>query len=168
MEEKQYRVIIEDNTENRADVPVSGSDDMTRPVRPGATPTVSKATKAVDKGAVAAGLVAVGQIRPYVDMAINFGVSQISLTTGSAEAQQRAAAITSAASSATTLGIAALAGGVPGLATAAGMIAVQKAIAFAQHQFTVNAQKAVEAENINLRTSRLGAATNRSRQGGVV
>lgn len=164
MEEKQYRVIIEDNTENRADVPVSGSDDMTRPVRPGATPTVSKATKAVDKGAVAAGLVAVCQIRPYVDTAINFCVSQISLTTGSEEAQQRAQAVNGMVSSATSLGIAAIAGGIPGLAAAAGMMA----IAFAQHNYTVNVKKAIEAENINLRTSRLGAATNRSRQGGVV
>lgn len=168
MEEKQYRVIIEDNTESRADIPVSGSDDLTKPVRPGSVPTVQKSAKAVDKGAVAAGLVAVASIRPYVDMAVNFGISQISLVTGSAEAQQRAEAIKSEVSSATTLGYAALFGGVPGLATAAGMIAVQKAIAFAQHQFTVNAQKAIEAENIGLRTSRLGAATNRSRQGGVV
>lgn len=164
MEEKQYRVIIEDNTENRADVPVSGSDDLTRPVRPGAAPTVSKAAKAVDKGAVAAGLVAVDQLRPYVETAINFGVSQISLTTGSAEAQQRAAAITSAVSSAKTLGFAAIAGGIPGLAASA----VMMAIAFAQHNYTLNAQKAIEAENINLRTSRLGAATNRSRGGAVV
>lgn len=164
MEEKQYRVIIEDNTENRADVPVSGSDDLTRPVRPGEAPTVSKATKAVDKGAVAAGLVAVCQIRPYVDTAINFCVSQISLTTGSEEAQQRAQAVNGMVSSATSLGIAAIAGGIPGLAAAAGMMA----IAFAQHNYTVNVKKAIEAENINLRTSRLGAATNRSRQGGVV
>ena len=168
MEEKQYRVIIEDNTESRSDIPVSGSDDLTRPVRPGAAPTVSKATKAVDKGAVAAGLVAVCQIRPYVDTAINFGVSQISLTTGSEEAQQRAEAIKSAVSSATTLGFAAIVGGVPGFVAAAGMIAIDKAFAFAQNQFTINTKKSIEIENINLRTSRLGAATNRSRQGGVV
>ena len=168
MEEKQYRVIIEDNTESRADIPVSGSDDLTKPVRPGSVPTVQKSAKAVDKGAVAAGLVAVASIRPYVDMAVNFGISQISLVTGSAEAQQRAEAIKSAVSSATTLGYAALFGGVPGLATAAGMIAIDKAFAFAQHQFTINTKKSIEIENINLRTSRLGAATNRSRQGGVV
>ena len=164
MEEKQYRVIIEDNTESRSDIPVSGSDDLTKPVRPGSVPTVQKSAKAVDKGAVAAGLVAVASIRPYVDMAVNFGISQISLVTGSEEAQQRAQAVNGMVSSATSLGIAAIAGGIPGLAAAAGMMA----IAFAQHNYTVNVKKAIEAENINLRTSRLGAATNRSRQGGVV
>ena len=164
MEEKQYRVIIEDNTESRSDIPVSGSDDLTNPVRPGSVPTVQKSAKAVDKGAVAAGLVAVASIRPYVDMAVNFGISQISLVTGSEEAQQRAQAVNGMVSSATSLGIAAIAGGIPGLAAAAGMMA----IAFSQHNYTVNVKKAIEAENINLRTSRLGAATNRSRGGAVV
>ena len=48
----------------------------------------AKAERKAERGAFVAGVVAVQQIKPYVDQVIGFKVSQIEATTGSAELQQ--------------------------------------------------------------------------------
>lgn len=127
----------------------------------------SKAENKADKGAVVAGLVAVQQVMPYVNSAVNFGVSQIQMTTGSAELQQRAQLVSGMASTAISIGLGAAVGGVPGAAISAALAALQSSITFAQNSIVLNQQKVLEGENLRLKSSRVGMTVNRSRSGGA-
>lgn len=126
-----------------------------------------KAEQQKDRGVAAAGLVAVQQIMPYVNTAVNFGVSQIQMTTGSAELQQRAQIVTGMASTAISIGLGAAVGGVPGAAISAALAALQSSITFAQNSIILNQQKVLEGENLRLKSSRVGMTVNRSRSGGA-
>lgn len=127
----------------------------------------SKAEKSNDKGMVAAGLVAVQQVMPYVNSAVNFGVSQIQMTTGSAELQQRMQIVSGMASAGISIGLGAAIGGVPGAAISAALSALQSSISFVQNSIMVGQQRQLEAENLALKKSRLGMTVNRSRTGGI-
>lgn len=126
-----------------------------------------KAEAKADKGMMAAGLVAVQQAMPYVNTAINFGVSQIQMRTGSAELQQRAQIVSGLASTAISIGLGAAIGGVKGAAISAALQVVQGSISFVQNSITISQQKAFESENLRLKSSRVGMTVNRSRTGGV-
>lgn len=152
------------------------TDGDNLPVSTQDSPKGTKAAKAVsqeeaarkkEKGELAAGLVAVHQVKPYIDQAINFGVSQIQATTGSAELQQRAQIVSGAISSGTSILLGAAVGGVPGAAVTAALSALQSSISFVQNSITIENNRRIEYENISLRKSRLGHSVNRSRTGGV-
>lgn len=158
-------IIIRNETDGD-NIPVSTKD----------SPKGTKAAKAVsqeeaarkkERGELVAGLVAVQQVKPYVDQAINFGVSQIQATTGSAELQQRAQIVIGAVSSGTSIILGAAVGGVTGAAATAALSVLQSSISFVQNSITIENNRRIERENINLRKSRLGQSVNRSRTGGV-
>lgn len=158
-------VIITDTTKNSR-TPVStttapqGSEDTQ-----GVSQT--KAEKNADKGMMAAGLVAVQHVMPYVNTAINFGVSQIQMQTGSAELQRKAQVVTSAVSFTSNVTMSALVGGLPGAAVSVALQAVQGMINMNQRSIEIQNQKTLENENISYKRSRMGITVNRSRTGGT-
>lgn len=158
-------VIITDTTQGDR-VPVSTQAEP-QGTTAGQGVSQSKAENKADKGAVVAGLVAVQQVMPYVNSAVNFGVSQIQMTTGSAELQQRVQIVTGMASSAISIGLGAAVGGVPGAAISAALAALQSSITFMQNSIVLNQQKVLEGENLRLKSSRVGMTVNRSRSGGA-
>jgi hypothetical protein len=133
----------------------------------GQAATQDKAEKKGEKGAAVAGLVAIQQIMPYVNSAVNFSVSQIQMQTGSAELQQRAQLVTGMTSTAISIGLGAAVGGVPGAAVSAALAALQGAISYVQNSMIIAQQKRLEDENLQLKRSRIGMTVNRSRTGGV-
>lgn len=159
------RVVITNATdENR--IPVATTAEP-QGATAGAGVSKVKAEQQKDRGVAAAGLVAVQQVMPYVNSAVNFGVSQIQMTTGSAELQQRAQIVTGMASTAISIGLGASVGGVPGAAISAALAALQSSITFAQNSIILNQQKVLEGENLRLKSSRVGMTVNRSRSGGA-
>lgn len=158
-------VIITDTTQGDR-VPVSTQAEP-QGTTAGHGVSQSKAERQSDKGVVAAGLVAVQQVMPYVNSAVNFGVSQIQMTTGSAELQQRVQLVSGMASTAISIGLGAAVGGVPGAAISAALAALQSSITFAQNSIILNQQKVLEGENLRLKSSRVGMTVNRSRSGGA-
>lgn len=133
----------------------------------GQAATQDKAEKKGEKGETVAGLVAIKQVMPYVNSAVNFSVSQIQMQTGSAELQQRAQIVSGMASTAISIGLGAAVGGVPGAAVSAALAALQGAISYVQNSMIIAQQKRLEDENLQLKRSRIGMTVNRSRTGGV-
>lgn len=159
------RVVITNATDDDR-IPVSTTTEP-QGSTVGAGMSQTKAATKMDKGVNVAGLVAVQQVMPYVNNAVNFSVSQIQVTTGSAELQQRAQIVSGAVASVVSIGLGAAVGGVPGAAISAAMTALQSAITAAQRSFEINVQKKLEEENLNLKKSRIGMTVNRSRSGGT-
>lgn len=159
-----YRVIIENATDGGAgDRPVSFPDGAS----PDNTETPEKAKKQQERGALALGLVAVNQITPYVTQAINFGISQISMDTGSDELQRKAQAASSIAGGIASIGMGAMTGGIAGAAVMAAVQGIQAMISVSQNMAAISNQKRIENENIALKKSRAGLSVNRSRTGGI-
>lgn len=127
----------------------------------------TRAERSADKGVAAAGLVAVQHVMPYVNTAINFGVSQIQMQTGSAELQRKAQVVTSAVSFAANVTMSAVVGGIPGAAVSIALQTVQSMINMTQRSIEIQNQKTLENENISYKRSRMGMTVNRSRTGGV-
>ena len=157
-----YRIVIENETDSRSN-PVSLPNDEPSNNKP----TGPVARKTQTSGNLAMALVAVNQITPYITQAINFGISQISMTTGSQELQRKAQILSSVAGTTMSIGIAAVTGGVPAAAFAAVMQGVNAAISFSYNQISIANQRRIEDESIALKTSRTGLSVNRSRTGGV-
>jgi hypothetical protein len=116
---------------------------------------------------VASGLVAVNQITPYVTQAVNFQISQLSVTMGSDELQRKLSTASSLVSSASGIAMGAIAGGVPGAMISAGMQAINSIISLSYNRASIQNRKQLESESLNLRNSRVGLVSNRSRNGGV-
>ncbi len=157
-------VIITDTTQGDR-TPVSTQKEP-QGTTAGQAVSQTKAENKADKGAVMAGLVAVQQAMPYVNSAVNIVVSPIKMTTGSAELQQRAQLVSGMTSTAISIGLGAAINGVPGAAISAALSALQSSITFAQNLLVLNQQKVLEAENLSLKSSRVGMTVNRSRSGG--
>ena len=77
------KITITNDTDGKR-VPVS-TPDSPQGTAAAAPVSQKKAEQAKDRGAIVAGGVGAQQIKPYVDTVINFSVSQIQATTGSAE-----------------------------------------------------------------------------------
>ena len=164
-EEKNYHVIIENRTaENPTPVSTSassaGDNEQASPV----TPT------SVNKGGsfLSNVMVSTNVIKPYIQQAASFGISQIEMDTGSAAMQRQYQAYSSIGSSASAIVTAGIMGGPAAMFGAAGMMVLQSMI---QAEFTrqaINNQKQLEQESISLRKSRIGMSMNKSRGGGVV
>ena len=164
-EEVNYRIIIENHAQE-GETPVS--TDSTNGGTPApASPVTEQKTK-VNKGFLSNVMVATNVIKPYVQQAISFGVSQVEMETGSASLQRRAQAYSSIGSSAISIVTAGIMGGAAGAAGAAGVMLLQTMIESAMNAQTIQNQKQMEQENIALRKSRAGLSINRSREGGVV
>ena len=132
------------------------------------SPTDEESAEKVKKtGAVAEGLVAVREITPFISQAMNFQVSQIEITTGSAEAQRKAQTMVGVISKGGGILVAVMTGGPYAAAIAALTTALQEIFTISQRYAEIQNDKRIESENLALRKSRLGMATNRSRTGGV-
>lgn len=158
-------VIITDTTKSNR-TPVSTT---TAPQGSEDTQGVSqqKAEKNADKGMIAAGLVAVQHVTPYVNTAINFGVSQLKMQTGSAELQRKAQVVTSVVGSTANIAMSAIVGGIPGAAVSVALQTVQSMINMTQRSIEIQNMKTLENENISYKRSRMGITVNRSRTGGT-
>ena len=161
----KYEIVIRDQTEESEGTPVSVDSAA------GASATDNKAPKEKDQkeqGALASALVAVGNIKPYVQQVIGFGASTIEMRSGSAEMQRKANLLSSVGSSAITIIAAGKAGGLKAAASTTATLAIQGALQYAMNQESNRLQAIMEAENLSLRRSRLGMSTNHSRFGGTI
>lgn len=165
MQEVNYKITIVDESGGKK-TPVS-TQQAPEGTEAGQAVSQAVASSNKDKGLVASGLVAVQQITPYVNQIANFSVSQIGANTGAWELQQRTQFLAGLASSATTIAMGFAVGGPVGALATLGMQAVGSAISMAQKSAEIDTQRRIEAENISLRSSRLGQAVNRSRGGTV-
>ena len=162
MAEATYIIRVQDEREDMSGVPVATPEGVT-----GKAPTSNTVRQEQSKGNNAAGLVAAQQIAPYINQAVNFGVSQIGAVRGSPELQQRLQVMTGAASFAANVGIGAMTGGVAGAAVMVAVSAVQSAVSTAYRVQEISNQRMIENETISYRKSRMGQSVNRSRFGGV-
>lgn len=163
---ERYEIILRNET-NGGSTPVSttngingGSGYLAEPV------TATTATKK-SNGALAGTIVAVNVIKPYVNKALSFGISQVEMQTGSAELQRKLSAYSEIGSSALGVVGAGLALGPTGAVAAAVTFAAQTAIETGVNWVNINNRKVIESENMQLAKSRAGMVSNRSR-GGVV
>lgn len=162
MAEATYIIRVQDEREDMSGVPVATPDGVT-----GKAPTQRTVHQEQSKGNNAAGLVAAQQIAPYINQAVNFGVSQIGAVRGSPELQQRLQVVTGVASFAANVGLGAMTGGVAGAAAMSVVSAVQSAVSTVYRVQEINNQQLIENETISYRKSRMGQSVNRSRFGGV-
>lgn len=159
---EKIEVVISNQTD-KTDNPVSLPDN----VPSSHTIPPEQAERNKEKGMNVAGLVAVNQITPYITQAINFGISQISMSVGSDELQRKAQVMSSIGGTAASIGMAALTGGIPGAAIMAGIQLMNGLISMEYNKVAIANQKQIENENIALRKSRAGLSTNKSRTGGT-
>lgn len=159
MADIKYSVTIRDETGSGTET-VAGSSEQTA-ARPGTPLSQGSAST----GKLATALVAVKAVEPYVNQAVAFTISRIEFSTGSTELQQRAQIFSGAASSAYSIGMAAIVGGLPAAAVVAGAQILQTAISAMQNAVAIQDRKALEAETISNKKSRIGAISNRSRGG---
>lgn len=162
---EEVRIVITDETANEgAPVSTPKSGSPTTPM----APSDEKGSKRSERnGAIAAGLVAYRALSPFISQAVQFGISQIEINTGSAESQRKAQILSSVAGTAGSIVVAGISGGPYAAAAAAGMAAIQGIASTFYKSMEIQNQKRLESEELALRKSRLGLATNRSRTGGV-
>jgi hypothetical protein len=158
-----YEVILKNETDGKYQ-PVALPNDA--PSDHGVSP--DQARRNQEKGINMAGLVAVNQITPYITQAVNFGISQISMTLGSDEIQRKATVVSNIAGTFGGIAFGAATGGVAGAAVAAGMQALSVIISVSYNRVALHNRRIIEDENIALKRSRTWLATNRSRTGGAV
>ena len=133
----------------------------------GVAMTQQKAEQAKEKGAFVQSIIAVQQVKPYVDQVVGFTVSQIQATTGSAELQQRMQVVSGAVSSIASMGMGAIVGGLPGAAVSAALGALSGTMSAVQNGIAIDINRRIERDNIERKTSRLGESVKRSRTGEI-
>lgn len=165
---EQYEIVIRNET-NKSSTPVAtngtviGGSTVAEPIQK--TTTSSDGS---NKNALVSALVATSAIKPYIQQAVSFRISQIEMQTGSAELQRQMAARYSMLSSAGGILSAGLTGGIPGAAIAAAMMVAQTGIETGVNYVEIKNKKTLEEENLQLRRSRAGMVAGKSRGGGVV
>ena len=173
-----YEIIVRNQTEgDKSGVPVSGAP-MAESITPKASPTDtgggSQAAKSILDGmnklktaSAVGGLISLKTIAPYVSQAINFGIQNAQLRTGSTEYQQRLQFAKQGLGSAANLGMAALSGatvaGPVGAAVSVGLTALSMLANIGMAQAQIDLNRKVEAEEMTLIQRRAGPAVNRSR-----
>lgn len=162
MDEVVYRIEIQDGREDMSGVPVATPEGVT-----GKAPTSNTVSQQQAKGNNAAGLVAAQRVEPYINQAVNFGVSQIGAVRGSPELQQRIQMVTGATGTVANAAFSFAAGGPTGLAVYAVTAIVGKTVSTAYKVMEISNQRLIENETISYRKSRYGQSINRSRYGGV-
>lgn len=159
----EYSVIFKNETDGKYQ-PISLPNSQ--PSENGVT--LAEAERKQERGINTAGLVAVNQITPYITQAVNFQISQLSMTVGSDEVQRKAEVVSSIVGNASGIVMGAITGGVAGAAIMAGVQAVNTIVSTQYNRASIQNQKRIENENLASAKSRTGLATNRSRTGGVV
>ncbi len=165
---ERYEIIIRNETKQRK-TPIATEPNIDGESSVAAPITKSTASKGSgSRNALASAIVATNVIKPYIQQAISFGISQIDMQTGSAELQRKAQFWNNVGSSATSIIVAGAAGGPVGALGAAAMLGVTTAIETGINYVNINNRKILEAENLQLARSRAGMVTNHSREGGTV
>lgn len=163
MSEIKYSVTIKDQTAQGNDTVATQATAIT--TKPAGTPLTERDAVANNSASgLQTALVAVKTLEPYVNAAINYGISQIQFATGSVELQQRAQVFSGLATSAISVGMAAAIGGPAGAAAMVGLKAVQIAMTATQNYTNIQNARALEKETISNIRSRLGIITRRSRE----
>lgn len=164
---EQYEIVIRNETKGNK-TPVT-SQPYTNGDSSVAVPISKKTTDSSgnNQNALASAIIAANVIKPYVQQAVSFGISQVEMKTGSAELQRKLNAYNQIGSSAVSIVAAGVIGGPVGALTAAGAMAVSIGIETAINAVNIQNRKTIEAENLQLARSRAGMVTNHSR-GGVV
>lgn len=164
---EQYEIVIRNETSGQK-TPVA-----TQPYTNGggsvATPITKKTTDANgnNQNGFASAIVAANVIKPYVQQAMSFGISQVEMRTGSPELQRKLSAYSQIGSSATSIIAAGAMGGGVGVLAATAALALSTGIETAINAVNIQNKKTIEAENLQLAKSRAGMVSNHSR-GGVV
>ena len=163
MAEIKYSVTIKDQTAQGNDTVATQATALT--TKPAGTPLTERDAVANNSASgLLTALVVVKTLEPYVNAAINYGISQIQFATGSVELQQRAQVFSGLATSAISVGMAAAGGGLAGAAAMVGLKAVQIAMTATQNYTNIQNSRALEKETISNIRSRLGIITSRSRE----
>ena len=163
MAEIKYSVTIKDQTAQGNDTVATQATALT--TKPAGTPLTERDAVANNSASgLLTALVVVKTLEPYVNAAINYGISQIQFATGSVELQQRAQVFSGLATSAISVGMAAAGGGLAGAAAMVGLKAVQIAMTATQNYSNIQNSRALEKETISNIRSRLGIITSRSRE----
>lgn len=160
-----YEIVIRNETDG-GNSPIATEPNVNGEGNAGSP--ITKKGGASSKNQLLSAVVATNTIKPYVQQAITFGVSQVEMTTGSPELQRKMQAVTGIASSVGGIVSSGIVGGWAGAAASAGMQLLQGIIQTSINQVNINNQKIIESENIALAKSRAGMVTNKSRGGGVV
>ena len=114
-----YEIVIRNET-NGGQSPIATEPNVNGEGN-AATPITKKKATAESPNRLVSSIVAVGTIKPYVEQAVNLGVSTVEMRTGSAELQRKKQAFASVGSNVTGLVIAGATGGVGAAAAMAGM-----------------------------------------------
>lgn len=160
-----YEIVIRNETDGgnspiATDPNVNGEGNAGSPI--------TKKTSASSQNRLISAVVATNTIKPYIQQAVTFGISQVDMQTGSPELQRKMQAITGVASSVGGIVTSGIVGGWAGAAASAGMQILQGLIQTSINYVNINNQKIIESENLALARSRAGMVTNKSRGGGVV
>lgn len=163
--EGEYRVIIENRTDDSGAPVSTGKSNAEQPSE--GVPAQKKQSQ--NGGNLMANvMVATNVIKPYIQQAVSFGLSQIEMQTGSASLQRRAQAYSAIGSSVSSIVAAGMTGGLPAAVGAAGVMAIQSIFQSSMTYSAMQMQKQIEQDSIDLRRSRAGMSINRSRGGGTV
>lgn len=162
----EYRITIINGTEQTTDqrTPVATQQTIQDNTQKADKPKVVGDKQ--NAGALAMALTATSQLKSYVDNAINFGIANIGFETGSIEAQRKMQTISSAMSTASSVAISGIVGGIGTAGLSLAIMGLNAMISTMQNSIQIQNQKQLESESLNLRKSRLGVAINRSRGGG--
>ena len=163
---ERYEIILRNETYGGS-TPVSTSNGINGGYGYLAEPVTATTATKKNNGALAGAIVAVNVIKPYVNKALSFGISQVEMQTGSAELQRKLSAYSEIGSSALGVVGAGLVAGPTGAVVAAVTFAAQTAIETGVNWVNINNRKVIASENRQLAKSRAGMVSDRSR-GGVV
>lgn len=162
MAEKEYRIVITNETTDKESAPISTIGDANSQAR---KPDNARAVNAESSSSFAMALTATNQIRSYIDQAIGMQLSQVAFQTGSQTLQMRANAFSSFAGNGLSLGITAIERGAEAAAKGAAGALISFAVSTIQNMISIQNAKQMENESLGLKKSRIGYATNRSRGG---
>lgn len=165
---EMYEIVIRNETNDTStpiatEPSINGESSIATPIK-----KKSGTRDAKSQNALVSAIVASDKIKPYVQQVATFGISQIEMTTGSSELQRKMQAVSAIGSSASGIVTAGIVGGIGSAATMAAVQLLQTVIQTAINQATINNQKIIENENLQLARSRAGMVSNKSRGGGTV
>ena len=164
---EQYEIVIRNETK-QGKTPIATSPNVGEQSSVASPITKTTVIKGTSQNGLASAIVATNVIKPYVQQAINFNISQIEMATGSAELQRKAQFFSNLGSSAMSIVAAGAVGGVVGAVGAVAMLGLSTVIETSINQANINNRNILEAENLQLARSRAGMVSNHSRGGGIV
>lgn len=125
-------------------------------------------TQSKDTATLVAGIVATKKVKQYIDRAVNYNISTVSLRTGSSREQQQQQFAWNIASGALDLGLSIATGfavgNVAGAVIGGAVSLINKGISIAQRENTINLEQSIENVSITQTRIRAGAYGSRGKQ----